>query len=328
MNYDDDIKDINLQPATFQKRLTASAVDFLFASFSGLILSLIINSILVHAMTFAFYIIFVAFWFAMHFLNVIIYQNRSGRSLGKYLLKLKVCYLNNKIDVRNEDITKREIAKLWTLITGGYSFFSQYKKEEIICFHDEYSKTCVLNLSEEHEAYLYEYHYEEYYHSEEEEEEYEKTKKELEEFKLLQKEEERKEKEFQKQVKQAQKTATENTGAGAISNINNIPPNISSEPITQGIVPYGEGINIVGDSGFLNTEEEEKKTISKLVNILRKNGQNTSPTTMENQYLNAKLSHKAQDHTFLPYENIYSQSYKGWSLSDIQYDKENKVIAK
>ncbi len=196
-------QDLNLQPASFQKRLWASALDFVLCGFLSLLLAGV--AMIVVGSSFILFPLFILIFIISYFANTLLYQMRTGRTFGKYVLGLKVCYPNYKVDTRNEDIIKREFAKIFTLVTCGYSFFLKYKEEEIIAFHDEYSKTVVLNLPEEHEEYLYEYHYETYFHSQDEEEEYLQAKKEAEELRKQQLEEEKRQKELEKQEKKQQK---------------------------------------------------------------------------------------------------------------------------
>lgn len=195
-------KDLELQPASFKKRMLASLLDLIIEGFLAILVTGFL--VMIGFVPTLFIVFFVLFWVIFHFLNAVAYQIHTGRTFGKWITGLKVCYPNKKIDVHNEDIIKREVSKLWTIVTGGYSFFSNYKKEEIIAFHDEYSKTVVLNLSEEHEEYLYEYYYEEFYHTEEEEKEYQAQKEERERLEKLEKERIKQEKEYEKQLKKEQ----------------------------------------------------------------------------------------------------------------------------
>ena len=232
-------QDLNMQPASFQKRFLASALDLIASGFLSLILAGI--AMLVTGSSIVLIPLFILFFVLTYFANAFLYQMRTGRTFGKYVLGLKVCYPNYKIDTRNEDIIKREMAKIFTLVTVGYSFFSKYKEEEIIAFHDEYSKTVVLNLPEEHEEYLYEYHYETYFHSQSEEEEYKKAKEEADMLHKQQLEEEKLLKEQEKQAKKQQKKQ-EKSGKG-VQEQPMTPPPVPSQPIIMNANEGQEQVN-------------------------------------------------------------------------------------
>lgn len=355
-------KDLNMQPASMRKRIISNLIDALISLFASLILSSIVTGLFIQSSRLLYFnIFFIVFLTLFYFLNVIIYQISTGRSFGKYYCDLKICYPNQKVDIRNEDIIKREFSKLWTFATFGYSFFSQYEKTEIVAFHDEYSKTVILNLSEEHEAYLYEYHYEEYFHSEEEEQEYLKQKQEQKQIEFMNKEAERKEKEQLKQLKKEQKAIeylnqeslntqqmnnnqfvknefdnqsfpidNENREVEQNYNFTQETPVVLAEQqyyqqsnMVNNVNIISEGVNIVGNTDFL-PEESKNGAFAKLKNVFfKENSKNKSEfiTNVDN-----KLSEFAQDNTFLPSENIFSQSYKGWALSNAQHEQSEKIL--
>jgi hypothetical protein len=362
-------KDINLQPASFYKRFIASVLDIIVSLFGGLLIAGIINMLITHN-TLYFTILFMIFFPISYFSNVILYQIISGRSIGKFLFGLKICYPNNKIDVRNEDIVKREFSKLVTYVTACYSFFSKYKEEQIIAFHDDYSQTVILNLTEDHEKYLHEHYYEEYFHTKEEEEEYSKLKQDL-------KDKIKDENKYKKQLKKEQKDNIHQDNSVLASNSNiqessfnpeinennassfNIESKIIEKPLILPVdnqqnyvnneqeqllnsnVPndqlnnsntstHSPGVNIVGNYDFLDQGQvNNKNSFTKLTNIF-KNKSKIKDTSVNREinYVNNKLSILAQDDNYLPSENIFSEQFKGWALTNAHQDKLNKVTQK
>lgn len=352
------LDNISLSPANFKKRFMASLIDLFFPVFVGLLPAALISYSLSADSGFKIlymYMFLIIIWFLIYFANVIFYQTKTGRTLGKLIMGIKVCYPNDKVDVRQEDIIKRELAKLFTLVTAGYSFFKNYKEVEILTFHDEYSKTVVLVLSEEHEEYLYEHHYEDYFTSEEEDKEYERLIKEKQEIEKAQREEEERQKEYQRQIeldnkrkeqekreraKMGQHEEAEEIkellipGKQGIIKTEKVGPENLTPTYNPSFQTIEEGVNIVDDNDLvINNNEPFTNNQSMVNNNQVSYNDNNSADNYEpkkkkkgifggkkseedKKYKSTKLSELVQDNNYLPSENIYSELYRGWNIQE------------